>query len=95
MLSALFGSLLGSACVLTGYQVIYYQDLSTLEVPLCQPGADTRLIEEKINGIHQRINDFYFFEGIVITLLLTHQCRDISEGPTRNRDPLPREFRVV
>ncbi len=71
LLSATFGALLGSACVLAAHQVIYHKDLGTSEIALGLKDEGGALMEERINSIHQRISDFYLFEGIVITLLLT------------------------
>jgi hypothetical protein len=59
-LASFFGGLIGAACVL---MVVYVTNRTGLVID--DHGADAAM-----NAIHTRINDFYIFAGIVITLLL-------------------------
>lgn len=59
-LASFFGALVGAACVLV---VVYVTNTRALAIDVPETDAS-------INALHTRINDFYIFAGIVITLLL-------------------------
>lgn len=59
-MASFFGGLVGAGCVLI---VIYVTNTKALVVT-------TPNINESVASLHSRINDFYIFAGIVITLLL-------------------------
>lgn len=60
LLAAFLGGLIGAGCVLA---VVYVTNTKALAI------HDAGL-EPSVNASHSRINDFYIFAGIVITLLL-------------------------
>jgi hypothetical protein len=60
LLVSFFGGLIGAGCVLVIVYVTNTKALTIHDVGL-EPG---------VNALHARINDFYIFAGIVITLLL-------------------------
>jgi len=60
LLAAFFGGLIGAGCVLI---VVYVTNTKALVVT-------TQDINGALGALHSRINDFYIFAGIVITLLL-------------------------
>jgi len=60
LIASLFGGLIGACCVLI---IVYVTNTSTLVIT-------TSDMNEVVNSLHTRINDFYIFAGIVITLLL-------------------------
>lgn len=60
LLASFFGGMIGAACVLV---IVYVTNTKALAI------HDARL-EPAVNALHARINDFYIFAGIVITLLL-------------------------
>ena len=60
LLAAFFGGLIGAGCVLV---MVYVTNTKALVVT-------TSDVNEAVGALHSRINDFYIFAGIVITLLL-------------------------
>lgn len=60
LLAAFFGGLIGAGCVLAA---VYVTNTKALVVT-------TPDVKEAVSSLHSRINDFYIFAGIVITLLL-------------------------
>jgi hypothetical protein len=60
LLASFFGGLIGAGCVLIAMYV-------TNSKALVITTAD---INDAVSSLHSRINDFYLFAGIVITLLL-------------------------
>jgi hypothetical protein len=60
LLAAFWGGLIGAGCVLVA---IYVTNTSALAIA-------TPDINDAVSSLHSRINDFYFFAGIVIMLLL-------------------------
>ena len=60
LLASLFGGLIGACCVLI---VVYVTNEKALVITSSQ-------INDAVSSLHSRINDFYIFAGIVITLLL-------------------------
>jgi uncharacterized membrane protein len=60
LLASVFGGLIGACCVLI---VVYVTNTKALMI--ASPN-----MPEVVNSLHSRINDFYIFAGIVITLLL-------------------------
>ncbi len=67
LLSSCFGAMLGGSCVLGLFQVTTFQSLPVAE-NVSFHNDDS--VEARIESLHSRINDFYIFAGIVITLLL-------------------------
>jgi hypothetical protein len=61
LFASFFGALIGAGCVLIAVHV-------TNANALVVTTAD---INDAVSSLHTRINDFYVFAGIVITLLLT------------------------
>ena len=59
LLASFFGALIGAGCVLV---VVYVTNSRALVMD-----GD---VNSAVNSLHTRINDFYIFAGIVITLLL-------------------------
>jgi hypothetical protein len=59
-LASFFGALAGACCVLA---VVYVTNTKALVI-------DDSSVDATMSAIHTRINDFYIFAGIVITLLL-------------------------
>jgi len=59
LLASFFGALIGAGCVL---MVVYVTNSKALIME-----GD---VSNAVNSLHTRINDFYIFAGIVITLLL-------------------------
>ena len=60
LIASFFGGLIGASCVLI---VVYVTNTSALTV-------STADVNDAVASLHSRINDFYIFAGIVITLLL-------------------------
>jgi hypothetical protein len=60
LLSAFFGGLIGGSCVLI---VVYVTNTKALVI---EPPD----VNASVAALHTRINDFYIFAGIVVTLLL-------------------------
>jgi uncharacterized membrane protein len=60
LVASCFGALIGACCVLIAVYVT-----NTKALIIASPD-----MPEGINSLHSRINDFYIFAGIVITLLL-------------------------
>jgi hypothetical protein len=60
LLSSVFGGVIGACCVLI---VVYVTNARALEITAVN-------VNEAVSSLHTRINDFYIFAGIVITLLL-------------------------
>jgi hypothetical protein len=60
LLASFFGALIGAACVLI---TVYVTNAKALVI--LAPD-----VNEAVSSLHSRINDFYIFAGIVITLLL-------------------------
>jgi hypothetical protein len=59
-MASFIGGLIGAGCVLIAVYVTNTKALSIHDAGL----------EPAVNALHSRINDFYIFSGIVITLLL-------------------------
>ena len=59
LLASFVGGLMGACCVL---MVVYVTNTKALVI-------DSN-VDSAVNALHSRINDFYIFAGIVITLLL-------------------------
>lgn len=60
LLASFLGGLIGAGCVLVAVYVTNAKALTIYDAGL----------EVSVNALHSRINDFYIFAGIVITLLL-------------------------
>lgn len=60
LLASFLGGAIGACCVLVAVYVT-----NTKALPIHDVG-----LEPAVNALHSRINDFYIFAGIVITLLL-------------------------
>jgi hypothetical protein len=60
LLSSVFGGMIGACCVLI---VVYVTNARALEITAVN-------VNEAVSSLHTRINDFYIFAGIVVTLLL-------------------------
>jgi hypothetical protein len=60
LLASFLGGLIGASCVLVIVHVTNTKALTIHDAGL----------EPAVNALHSRINDFYIFAGIVITLLL-------------------------
>ena len=60
LLSAFFGGVIGAGCVLIA---VYVTNAKVLVIEVDDVNA-------AVTALHTRINDFYIFAGIVITLLL-------------------------
>jgi hypothetical protein len=60
LLASFFGALIGAGCVLIA---VYVTNGNALVVNIAK-------VNEAVSSLHSRINDFYIFAGIVITLLL-------------------------
>lgn len=60
LLAAFFGGLIGAGCVLIA---VYVTNAKALVITMPD-------VNEAMSSLHSRINDFYIFAGIVITLLL-------------------------
>ena len=60
LFASLFGGLIGASCVLVA---VYVTNTKALAI-------STANVNDAVSSLHSRINDFYIFAGIVITLLL-------------------------
>jgi hypothetical protein len=67
-LASFFGALIGVGCVLLA---VYVTNTKTLVI-------DGHTTDVAIDALHTRINDFYIFAGIVITLLLAIKMSGFS-----------------
>ncbi|HZY79640.1 MAG TPA: hypothetical protein VFE50_08965 [Cyclobacteriaceae bacterium] len=59
-MASFFGALIGAGCVLVA---VYVTNMQTLVI-------ENQTVDSAVSVLHTRINDFYIFAGIVITLLL-------------------------
>jgi hypothetical protein len=91
-LSSLLRSMLGAACVLIAIHVTNMEPLITIE-PSEFSRQSNEVLTTRIDALHSRINDFYIFAGIVITLLLAINFGVIIKADNEVEAYMNRNFR--